>query len=1464
MNNKNKLTTSLLTAIALAGCGGESTINVVAEPAPPLVGQFVDAPVAGLQFKITREASGVSEEITGVTDANGNFEYYRGDSVTFHIGDIEFPATAGANFITPLQVFRYDTPFNDSVTNALVLLQTLDSDGNPDNGISISESARTAAVMNLADGETVQDFFSRDPEDFADDIETWVGSAGTVNTQAVSPASAQLHFVNYVEKELGFQLGNPFNVSKFSGVVFNPTVVNQVPVTHSYEFTPTDDENLDGSFVFTDADTDVAPVTGTYKFVFGRQALELTSGDQVTYLISRSYDTVDDVYSLCKTESAEALATLVQDCAFEDDSQVNLLTFSQEQTDVELIALDEKKNDVGVELIEEFSTTTENFLTSSYKSLSKKLADRPLYVETGGNIAVDDTTGVLQLAGARFTIGNAAPVLESGDQAETAATDTVGTGIYNISEGFTISFDIVGHGTGGSLSLYVDNNSTSQGKSLHGDASKFFGKSLAEVATWSEFEADASVGVGKFTYTYTPGDDVVNGANSDPATDRGVLNTNITNSFFQFRTDSAGDITIDNLRIDTVADTVDASDLFIPPSAITFNDTVDFTADPAIDMFSPEYLNLAGEATSGDDQPGEADNIAMFALTGGSVVQEVEGVALTGGSFTMGDYLPGESTTAADTNSTGVLDLSRPYQIVLTIDSVTQRGANDTFEIYVDNDTATAANSVHGADSLIYQADVSSLTAGEMVIDNDGAGIDVGTAKSFLQFISTGTSKVVISSITIEPYVPPVPIKVSLPYEVDFSEAGSADNLFTAEFQAVDGEVGVTDEDTPMFYKTGGTVVVDSNSVVLDNSRFSIGNHTPESGGSKLETSADDATTTGVFDLSRPYTISFDVVDAVKTDTSDSSTSFMIYVDNNTSSSGKSIHGSDSKFYSVDIEEFTAGTTVTVDGFLATATSFIQLRAESGAKIELNNLRIEYADPNVFFEETFDNTGADFFSTEYRTLPDDSSTPMYFKTGGTAEVTENSTLLITSDRFTIGHSIGEKDTTTDADSTTVGVFDFSKPYKIVFDVILAEEPTDDKDNSFQIYMDNNTSSSSKSIHGGDSKFYSIKIADMTPGTYEVEGFIGTATSFLQLRAESGANVEIDNLRFEYLSTNEVLSEDFETDADTFFSADYKALSSDENTALYKATGGSSRLTIADGELTIDNARFSIGETAPDTETSGEDTSASGDLDLSKAYKITFDVISASEPDAGDQDNSFMMYVDNNTSSSSKSMHGGDSKFYSIKIADMTAGTVEVDGFVATENSFIQLRAESGAVVVIDNFKIEYVEQDAVLAEQFETTSDDLFTADYAALPDGSAPLYVATGGSSRLTVTDGQLTIDNARFTIGETSPDVETTGDDTTSSGALDLSKAYKITMDVISASEPDAADQDNSFMLYVDNNTSGSSNSMHGGDSKFYSVKIADLTVGKLEIDGLVATETSFIQLRAESGAVVVIDNLTIEYTE
>ena len=51
----------------------------------------------------------------------------------------------------------------------------------------------------------------------------------------------------------------------------------------------------------------------------------------------------------------------------------------------------------------------------------------------------------------------------------------------------------------------------------------------------------------RFTYTYEPGDDIGGGDPSAP--DAKILDSSVTNSFFQLRTDSSATITIDNLKI---------------------------------------------------------------------------------------------------------------------------------------------------------------------------------------------------------------------------------------------------------------------------------------------------------------------------------------------------------------------------------------------------------------------------------------------------------------------------------------------------------------------------------------------------------------------------------------------------------------------------------------------------------------------------------------------------------------------------------------------------------------------------------------------------------------------------------------------------------------------------------------------------------------------------------------------------
>ena len=145
MANKHYLT-SLIVALTLTACsgggggggGGASSGGSNNGGGQAASGNFVDSPVNGLEYSVNGGAR-------QLTRADGGFDYSAGDSVTFYVGNIEMGT------ITPDPAQKYATPSTlaagneNAATNIARLLQTLDADGNPDNGIQITDVVRAKA-----------------------------------------------------------------------------------------------------------------------------------------------------------------------------------------------------------------------------------------------------------------------------------------------------------------------------------------------------------------------------------------------------------------------------------------------------------------------------------------------------------------------------------------------------------------------------------------------------------------------------------------------------------------------------------------------------------------------------------------------------------------------------------------------------------------------------------------------------------------------------------------------------------------------------------------------------------------------------------------------------------------------------------------------------------------------------------------------------------------------------------------------------------------------------------------------------------------------------------------------------------------------------------------------------------------------------------------------------------------------
>ena len=148
-------------------------------------GIFVDSPVEGLRY--------VTNSLEGQTDAGGRFNYRPGETVQFYVGDILIGAATGALELSPIDlVTGARNESHPTVTNIARFLQTIDDDGNPRNGIRITE-----VVADLARGQSTN--FNQSISAFENDgavqvLVTSLTSATPAGARSLVPVSiAQSH-----------------------------------------------------------------------------------------------------------------------------------------------------------------------------------------------------------------------------------------------------------------------------------------------------------------------------------------------------------------------------------------------------------------------------------------------------------------------------------------------------------------------------------------------------------------------------------------------------------------------------------------------------------------------------------------------------------------------------------------------------------------------------------------------------------------------------------------------------------------------------------------------------------------------------------------------------------------------------------------------------------------------------------------------------------------------------------------------------------------------------------------------------------------------------------------------------------------------------------------------------------------------------------------------------------------------
>ena len=105
-------------AILFTACGGGGSSSSTGKA------YYLDSAVAGVSYKCGNQA--------GVTGDDGSFTFEKGSNCSFYLGDYKFKEISSAKLTNGAKIVEDDTKI-------AAILQTLDDDGNPENGIHIKK-----------------------------------------------------------------------------------------------------------------------------------------------------------------------------------------------------------------------------------------------------------------------------------------------------------------------------------------------------------------------------------------------------------------------------------------------------------------------------------------------------------------------------------------------------------------------------------------------------------------------------------------------------------------------------------------------------------------------------------------------------------------------------------------------------------------------------------------------------------------------------------------------------------------------------------------------------------------------------------------------------------------------------------------------------------------------------------------------------------------------------------------------------------------------------------------------------------------------------------------------------------------------------------------------------------------------------------------------------------------------------
>jgi len=149
MTNKSLRLAALpaLCAMLLIGCNDDNTIDLGSIQQGQL-----DYPLAGIQYS--------TPSLSGVTTADGTFEYRDGETVSFQLDELTLGETAAAEELTLADIVGAEHAYDEPLVKALRVAMEMDSDNNVYDGVDVADSSHLPPAGDLSTAN-LDDYFNR-------------------------------------------------------------------------------------------------------------------------------------------------------------------------------------------------------------------------------------------------------------------------------------------------------------------------------------------------------------------------------------------------------------------------------------------------------------------------------------------------------------------------------------------------------------------------------------------------------------------------------------------------------------------------------------------------------------------------------------------------------------------------------------------------------------------------------------------------------------------------------------------------------------------------------------------------------------------------------------------------------------------------------------------------------------------------------------------------------------------------------------------------------------------------------------------------------------------------------------------------------------------------------------------------------------------------------------------------------